>query len=233
MAKYYVTDLHTGETIAFEGRHQLTAWWKRVNAVKVGFLNRDLHLDDLFANLNLTGKDVRRIRYIGPATSICPYGVVVEEHVLRRYTVHDETGRSVDIRHWPASDWEEPAKAREESPNLNGWKRHTHRRPGRSMELAMMRETACESHGEDDELGVYEIPPVRRKAAHAESKQRTAGNDLASWKNTRCEKQYLRHGSKHGDCDARSKRFIDPEWLEPVEEPVGPEWFEPFEDDAA
>lgn len=233
MVKYYVTDLHTGETIAFEGRHQLTAWWKRVNAVKVGFLNRDLYLDDLFANLNLTGKDVRRIRYIGPATSICPYGVVVEEHVLRRYTVHDETGRSVDIRHWPASDWEEPAGKCSDVPNFNGWKRHSHRRAGRAMELSVMRESSRECLDEDDEFGVYMVPPVRRKAAHAESKRRASGPDLGSWKNIRCKKQYQRHSGKHGDCGASLKRVIASDWLEPTEEPVAPNWFEPFEEEAA
>lgn len=233
MGKYTVYDLRDGKTLAFENRRQLTQWWLRANPVGVIHWHQSMNREELFTELNLNGNDMRRARVLKTDANGGIFSAYWGKLVLRRYVVRDEAGRIVDIRSWPLSDWEEPAEKCSDVPNFNGWKRHSHRRAGRAMERSMMRERSRECREEDEEFGAIEVPPVRRKAAHAESKRRASGPDLGSWKNTRCKKQYQRHSGKHGDCGASLKRVIASDWLEPAEEPVAPDWFEPFEEEAA
>lgn len=233
MGKYTVYDLRDGKTLVFENRRQLTQWWLRANPVGVIHWHQSMNREELFTELNLNGNDMRRARMLKTDANGSLFSAYWGKLVLRRYVVRDEAGRIVDIRSWPLSNWEEPAGKCSDVPNFNGWKRHSHRRAGRAMELSVMRESSRECLDEDDEFGVYMVPPVRRKAAHAASKRRASGPDLGSWKNTRCKKQYQRHSGKHGDCGASLKRVIASDWLEPTEEPVAPDWFEPFEEEAA
>lgn len=202
---FNVFDYATGDVLTFKTQQSLIDWWKKTEGKKN------------FDELNITGNDLHPSEPIVYwDQDLCDYKEVRNKQpgYIKRYTVTDNTGRSVDIRDWPDELWEhkkEPIDWAARFPRMyNGHKRRCRRTKGMSFNHHDLQNYA--SIDEDDLPDNVSLQAIKKRKPPTgwaswdcvDKRMKNKGTKPKSWKNqTKSTKQYNKH-KKHTDYDPDS-----------------------------
>ena len=148
---FFIKDLQTNTYIGPFNERGVANWWTK----------RFSRKRDFFGELNITGKD-----YYGEHLDFFGFYFHGTPLHLRRYQVLDEMGRSIDIREWPQSVWQDkPLIAIDCEIYYSGKKRNSRRMSGPSMWRKSVREASKEVWTAE-ELGEENLPlPIMDRSA--------------------------------------------------------------------